>query len=140
MCLAGWLAVFVVALIMQFVEWPILDPLLSIGFTLFILFSVTRLLWSTAKLFFQAVPDPALLAELRRTLVDTDGVAGAHHLHLWSLDGEHHVLSVHLVLSRDFDPAAQVELKALIAARLATFRLSHTTIEFEFAHEPCRDA
>lgn len=136
----GWLAVFVVALIMQFVEWPILDPLLSIGFTLFILFSVTRLLWSTAKLFFQAVPDPALLTELRRTLVDTDGVAGAHHLHLWSLDGEHHVLSVHLVLSRDFDPAAQVELKALIAARLATFRLSHTTIEFEFAHEPCRDA
>ena len=34
----GWVAVLIIAIVMQFVDWPILDPLLSIGFTLFILF------------------------------------------------------------------------------------------------------
>jgi len=34
----GWVAVLIVSIVLMFVEWPILDPLLSIGFTLFILF------------------------------------------------------------------------------------------------------
>ncbi len=135
----GWVAVLVVALIMQFVDWPILDPLLSIAFTLFILLSVARLLWSTGKLFFQAAPDGELLAQVRQTLVATEGVDSAHHLHLWSLDGEHHVLTAHLVLQGDFDVGSQVALKSTIAERLADFDLAYTTIEFEFAHEPCRD-
>ena len=60
----GWLAVLIVATIMQFADLPILDPLLSIGFTLFILVNVVRNLWSTGKLFFQAVPD----VQLRQTI------------------------------------------------------------------------
>lgn len=135
----GWIAVLVVALVMQFVHWPILDPLLSIVFTLFILLNVVRLLWTTGKLFFQAVPDGALLEQVRETLVETEGVESAHHLHLWSLDGEHHVLTVHLVLEGSFDPAAQIELKSVIAQRLAQFKLAYTTIEFELFNESCRD-
>ena len=34
----GWVAVLIVSIVLLFVELPILDPLLSIGFTLFILF------------------------------------------------------------------------------------------------------
>jgi cobalt-zinc-cadmium efflux system protein len=49
----GWVAVLIVAVVLQFVEWPVLDPLLSIGFTLFILFNVVRNLKDTAKLFFR---------------------------------------------------------------------------------------
>ncbi|RLU01331.1 cation diffusion facilitator family transporter [Ketobacter sp.] len=135
----GWVAVLVVALVMQFVDWPILDPLLSIVFTLFILLNVARLLWSTGKLFFQAVPDAALLTRVRETLVATAGVDSAHHLHLWSLDGEHHVLTAHLVLADSVSVAAQLQLKALLAERLAQFNLAYTTLEFEFADEACRD-
>ena len=50
----GWVAVLVVAIVLQFFDWPILDPLLSVAFTLFILFNVLRNLWATGKLFFQA--------------------------------------------------------------------------------------
>jgi len=135
----GWVAVLIVALVMQFVHWPILDPLLSVIFTLFILLNVVRLLWSTSQLFFQAVPDAGLLEAVRQSLLATEGVASAHHLHLWSLDGESHVLTVHLVLAGDFDPAAQVDLKQALARRLHQFNLTHTTIEFEFADEHCRD-
>lgn len=54
----GWVAVLIVSIILIFVDWPILDPLLSIGFTLFILVNVLRHLGSTVKLFVQASPDP----------------------------------------------------------------------------------
>ena len=48
----GWVAVLIVAITMHYVDWPILDPLLSLLFTLFILFNVFRNLKSTVKLFF----------------------------------------------------------------------------------------
>ena len=64
----GWVAVLIIAIVMQFVDWPILDPLLSIGFTLFILFNVIRNLLATLKLFLQGVPEKTykqVLDELR---------------------------------------------------------------------------
>src|SRR5690606_11380297 len=88
----GWLAVLVVAITMQFIEWPILDPLLSIGFTLFILVNVLRNLSRTGKIFLQAVPDPKVHADVSAALRNITGVDDVHHLHLWSLDGEHHIL------------------------------------------------
>jgi len=41
----GWVAVLIISIVLQFADWPILDPLLSVGFTLFILFNVCRNLW-----------------------------------------------------------------------------------------------
>ena len=56
MFLVGLLSL-VVSIILMFVDWPILDPLLSIAFTLFILFNVVKNLKSTLALFLQASPD-----------------------------------------------------------------------------------
>lgn len=53
----GWVAVLLVAVVLSFVDLPVLDPLLSIGFTLFILFNVTKTLIDTIKIFLQATPD-----------------------------------------------------------------------------------
>ena len=137
----GWLAVLIVAIVLQFADWPILDPLLSVGFTLFILFNVVRNLWVTGKLFFQAVPDKALYAEIRRTLLDIDGVSEIHHQHLWSLDGEHHVLTAHIVVDHDdgFSSDEYRAIKQSIAGVLEQYQLAHTTIEIELKHESCRD-
>lgn len=135
----GWVAVLIVAGIMQFVDWPILDPLLSVGFTLFILFNVLRSLWATARLFVQAVPDITLLNDIRSVLRDVDGVEDMHHVHLWSLDGEHHVLTAHVVAQDRGALADYGGLKKRLRQALERFDLSHTTIEVELAEETCRD-
>ena len=49
----GWVAVLLIALVLTFIELPILDPLLSIGFTLFILFNVAKSVIDTIKVFFR---------------------------------------------------------------------------------------
>ena len=136
----GWVAVLIVSIVLLFVDWPILDPALSIVFTLYILFNVGKNLWSTIRLFLQAAPDKALSESLHQCLSTLDDVRSVHHLHLWSLDGEHHVLTAHLILQRALTLEQQLHLKRTMSDRLREFDLAHTTIEFEFGEEACRDA
>ena len=135
----GWVAVLVVAIILMVVDWPILDPLLSIGFTLFILFNVGRNFWQTVRLFLQASPSPELKQSVEQTLRSLPGVEDLHHLHLWSLDGERHVLSVHLRTGALNSVEDQKQLKHAISHALSEYELAHTTVELEFDTEPCRD-
>ena len=135
----GWVAVLIVSIILLFVDWPILDPLLSIAFTLFILVNVIRHLGSTVKLFVQASPDPEVYQQIHKKLVALDLVDNAHHLHFWSLDGERHVLTAHIVVSKELTSAERANLKENISEQLAKFELAHTTIELEYPDEACRD-
>lgn len=48
----GWAAVFVVSVVLLFVEWSILDPLLAVTFTVFILFNIYKYLKKTLRIFF----------------------------------------------------------------------------------------
>lgn len=136
----GWVAVLIVSITLMFVEWPILDPLLSIVFTLFILFNVSKTLYATVKLFLQASPDEQLYQTIHRQLSSLSDIGDVHHLHLWSLDGEKHVLTAHLVIENAISCERQIELKQEISNRLEAFELAHTTIEFELLGEPCRDS
>ncbi|RUO80861.1 cation transporter [Idiomarina tyrosinivorans] len=135
----GWVAVLIVGIVLLFVDWPILDPILSIGFTLFILVNVLRNLGATLKLFIQATPDKKTYKQVADALLELPHVADLHHLHFWSLDGEEHVLTVHLVLSKNLDIEARSDLKQRIDDVLAPYALSHTTVELEDPDETCRD-
>ncbi|ROT44846.1 cation diffusion facilitator family transporter [Pusillimonas sp. NJUB218] len=135
----GWVAVLIVSVVLYFFDWPILDPLLSIAFTLFILINVVRMLWATGRLFFQATPNRKLLHDIQTALLALPQTQGLHHLHLWSLDGEHHVLTAHVVVGNDLSIDDYQVVKTQLHAALAQFRLAHTTIEIELDNENCRD-
>jgi len=135
----GWIAVLIVSIILLFFDLPILDPVLSILFTLFILINVAKNICSTLRLFLQASPDKFLSEKLKQKLLSMKHVREVHHLHLWSLDGEHHILTAHLVLNNDFDNANLGKVKRQIANQLEPYSFAHTTIEIEFHDELCRD-
>lgn len=135
----GWVAVLVASIVIRFTGWAIIDPLLSIAFTLFILYNVVFNLRDTLRLFLQKSPDTLLLNSVREKLGSLSEVKALHHLHLWSLDGSHHVLTVHLALKTDLTVGEQLTLKQQIHALLEPHALAHTTIEFEFPAEICRD-
>lgn len=135
----GWVAVLVGSVLIYFTDWAWLDPLLSIGFTCFILLNVWRNLRRTLALFLQVSPDPKLTAEIEHQLQQLGFVDDVHHLHLWSLDGEKHVLTAHLVLTADTDLQQLKACKEQIRQVLQPYQLEHTTIEFEFDQEVCRD-
>src|SRR5690554_8198365 len=57
----GWLEVLIVSVVMHFFDWHILYPLLSVGFTIFILINVLRSLKKTFQQFLQSTPVIELL-------------------------------------------------------------------------------
>lgn len=135
----GWVAVLIVSIVLMFVDWPILDPILSIGFTLFILFNVTRNLKETLMLFLQATPDKTQLESIQTLILGHEYVGNIHHFHTWSLDGEKNVMTVHIVLNSDINLRQIRQLKQDLQDSLAAYEFEHTTIEIEFVDELCRD-
>lgn len=135
----GWVAVLLIALVLTFIELPILDPLLSIGFTLFILFNVAKSVIDTIKVFLQATPDRTIRKNIINDLKSLKNVKSVHHVHLWSLDGNNHVLTAHLELGLLDGDLTQKDIKQEISAILQRYQLSHTTIELELPDEVCRD-
>lgn len=135
----GWVAVLVVSLVLMVWEVPILDPILSIGFTLFILFNVARNLWASLKVFLQAVPTGVDVEALVDDLQAPEQVADVHHVHVWSLDGQQHVFSAHVKLADELPLAELQRLKGEFRELVGRMGFAHSTIEFEWPDEPCRD-
>ncbi|KRO85109.1 MAG: cobalt transporter [OM182 bacterium BACL3 MAG-120920-bin41] len=135
----GWVAVLIVSVTLMFVEVPLLDALLAIGFTLYVLFNVVKNTTTVTKFFLQAVPEQGLLEKVRKELLALDSVISIHHEHAWSLDGESTVFTAHLSVGSPLGSIEQVEIKSQIAQVLDRFGFAHTTIELEFPEENCRD-
>lgn len=135
----GWAAVLVVSIVMHFVDLPILDPLLSIGITLWILFNVYQNLKSTFHVLLQGIPEHIDLQGLEVRLSEIDGVCSVHDFHAWTLDGEHHVLTVHLVLapSGDISPVDEAEIKNTVRTLCHEYDIDHVTIEIDYAGHSC---
>ncbi len=135
----GWVSVLIVSVLLLFFDWPILDPILSIVFTLFILMNVLRNTRNTIKIFLQSSPDNKMLEDIRNKLNSIERVSAIHYLHLWSLDGERNVLTAHLEIDQMISADQQKQIKQQVSEQLADFSLAHTTIEFELPEESCRD-
>lgn len=134
----GWAAVLVVSIVLFFTDWYILDPILSSVITLYVLFNVFKNLKATTYLFLQGVPEELNLENIEAELIKVEGVKSLHHTHLWSLDGENHVLSLHAVIfnniaSRD----SVVQIKKNLRDAVKEFNIQHVTIEMEFENEGC---
>ncbi|MBZ0294109.1 MAG: cation diffusion facilitator family transporter [Anaerolineae bacterium] len=133
----GWAAVLVVGIVAVFVDLPILDPILSILITVYVLVNVLRRLYDSARLFLQAVPQEVDLGELRQRLLGIEGVESIHHLHLWSLDGEHNVFTTHLVVPDETSYADMLRIRKTIRAITQDLNLEHVTVEVERTSEDC---
>ncbi len=133
----GWAAVLIVAIVLLFQDVHYLDPALSLLITLWILWNVVRRLKETVLVFLQGKPKELDLEEIKQRLLSLDRVHSLHHTHCWSLDGEHHVFSTHVLMEHimNFDDikAVKNEMKRI----LADYPLSHTTIEAELDEQSC---
>lgn len=133
----GWAGVLVVSIVLFFRDVPILDPLLSIVITLYVLTNVVGNLKKTLAVFLQAVPEAFDIQEIEAALTSIAYVCNVHHTHVWSLDGEHHVLTTHLVLDDEAGKETAVDVKCAAKAALAHLDLTHITIEIEYGGESC---
>lgn len=133
----GWVAVLIVGVTLLFSDFYVLDPVLSILVTLYVLFNVVKNVRETLAIFLQATPGSVDLEDISRRLESLPNVRSTHHTHVWSLDGEHHVLTTHLVVPDETSRDEIIRLKSDSKAVVGEMKLDHVTVEVEFESEDC---
>ena len=133
----GWTVVLAGSIVMHFGDYPWLDPLMALGVTLFILWNVFKNLGRVIKIFLQSNPEGVDLTAIESELRLLKNVEDIHDVHAWSLDGNYHLLSLHVVISQIPDPETLVLLKNQIREQTLKMGIDHATIEIELPSEAC---
>ena len=124
----GWLAVILMAIVLRFTNWYILDPLLSLVISFFILSKVLPRFWSTLKIFLDAVPEGLDIEQVKNGLERLDNVASLNQLNLWTMDGLEKNAIVHLCLE---DWEQMTETKNQVRQLLEERGIQNITIEVD---------
>ena len=126
----GWVVVLLGSIIMYFWQNPILDPLMTIGYTLFIFWGVIKNLKESLNILMQGVPAHIDLDHIEQGLLKIKQVVSVHDMHVWSLDGETDVFTGHIVVEDEAMKKAE-SLKRTLKAELEKHHIEHSTIELE---------
>jgi cobalt-zinc-cadmium efflux system protein len=131
----GWVAVLIGSVIMFFTGLTIIDPILSIGISCFVLYNVVKNVRQLMPFFLQgAMVDVDRISGI---LKEIDVINDIHDLHVWALDEEHNILTVHVKLTGSLPMEELAGLKNKIRECLKAEEIEHATIEFELPDELC---
>jgi len=130
----GSLGVIAAGLIMLVTGWYYADPIFSVVIGLFVLPRTWRLLAQAVDVLLEGAPARIDMAALRRALLEVEGVAGVHDLHVWTITSGIEALTAHVVLTegtaRGDSNGVLAKLTALLKEQ---FGIDHTTIQLETA-------
>jgi cobalt-zinc-cadmium efflux system protein len=113
-------------------RYDVLDPAASALVALLVLASGWRLLRQANGVLLEGTPRGVAPAAVAATMAGVPGVESVHDLHVWSLDGTRHALSVHVVVSgHPTLEAAQLVATEVKRAVSAPFGIAHATVELE---------
>lgn len=124
----GWVAVILMAIILRFTDWYILDPLLSLVISFFILSKALPRFWSTLRIFLDAVPEGVDIEQVTSDLEQLEYVASVNQLNLWTMDGLEKNAIVHVCLEQIEDMEAS---KTAIRHHLKDIGFHNITIEVD---------
>ncbi|ARV14234.1 cation diffusion facilitator family transporter [Polaribacter sp. SA4-12] len=134
----GWVAVLIASIVMQFWNVPILDPILSLLIALYILMNVFKNGKESIRIILQGTPIQISSDEVRAQVLKFDEVKNIHDCHLWTMDGEYNVLTMHLIVDDTLSWKKGENLKRSVRKLLHDdFYLEHVTLELEKSNEDC---
>jgi cobalt-zinc-cadmium efflux system protein len=125
------LAVVVVAGIIAWKDWRVLDPLVSIAIGLFIIKSAWSIVAETVHILTEGTPRGIDLHEVAAFIQSFPGVENVHHLHIWGLSSRMRALSAHVVV-RDQLISASDNIRSQLEKELGNrFGINHPTLQLE---------
>lgn len=133
----GWAVILLTSLVLLFVDIPVIDPILSIALTIYVLINVVKNLKGILTILLEGVPEHMSIRDIEETLMALPGVLSVHHTHIWSLEGEKVFLSTHAVIRDEMNPDEQIALKRNLKQQLLRQGIEHATIEIDYESEAC---
>jgi cobalt-zinc-cadmium efflux system protein len=134
----GWVAILIISIVMIFKNIPVLDPILSILITVYVLYNVIFNLKKTVSVFLQAVPEGISIKELDKKILGIYKVKNVHHTHIWSIDSLNNILTTHIVVEDSITNKEIIDIKKRVKDIAKSLKLEHITTEIEYESESCR--
>jgi cobalt-zinc-cadmium efflux system protein len=130
----GSVGVILGAIIIKMTGWTVVDPVIAVLISLWILPRTWKLLREAGHILMEGVPAGISLEEVRSAVLATPGVLSVHDLHVWSLGSRDPVLTAHVVIAEQSDVP---QLRETLVAGLDTnFNINHVTLQIEI-QTPC---
>ncbi|WP_420098888.1 cation diffusion facilitator family transporter [Corynebacterium sp.] len=129
--LLGSVAVIVAALVISATGWFWVDAVASLVIAAMILPRAWSLMKEAGTVLMEQVPAGVDPVEVQEAVSATDGVYGSHDLHIWSVDGESSMATVHVVTTGD-EQAVRQDVRKVFEDR----GIGHVTVQTEAAPAP----
>lgn len=126
----GWIVILIGAGFMYLGGSPIVDPVMTVGITTFVLYGVGKNVRKSFNIFLQGVPRHIDIDAVEDEVTNLEGVQRVHDVHIWSLEGETDVFTGHVVCT----PAALEDpdgMRKQVKDVLDKHHIEHSTIELE---------
>ncbi|PAV12707.1 cobalt transporter [Methanosarcina spelaei] len=126
----GWIVLLTGSIIMRFWNKPVIDPIMTIGFTVFVLWGVSKNTKEVLNLLLEGVPEYIDIDEIKKSILSVEGVKMVHDLHVWSLEGETDLLTSHVVVEDKYLQTPD-KMRQAIKSKLEEHHIEHSTLELE---------
>lgn len=130
----GWIVVLIGSIIMKYTDISILDPILSIGVSIFIFIHALKNMQEIINIFLEKTPKNISIQEIKEHLLKIKGVKDIHHVHVWTIDGYNNYATMHVVYDEN-----EKNVKNIVKNELKEHGINHITIELETEEEHCNE-
>jgi cobalt-zinc-cadmium efflux system protein len=117
--------------IIYFLEWYLVDPIISMAICLVILRGAFTLVKDSTNVLLDAVPKEMDLNEVQRSLKTIAGVKDLHHVHLRAIASGVFALSAHVLIDDMLMSSTGQIIQDINRLLADKYRISHTTIQLE---------
>jgi len=133
----GSIAVIFAGTLIILYDWQIIDPLVTLMIAGYILWMSFAEIGGVIRILMLGTPPELNAGEVLKAIEAIDGVAGAHHLHLWQMQEHEAALDAHLVIDAGRWGDADAIKQTVKDALKQSFGLAHTTLEMECSKHAC---
>lgn len=133
----GWIAVLTGSIFIHLFQWYFIDTLLSLVISAFLLFHSAKNILYTVSILLEKTPYDFNFEDYEAEISKLAGVENVHHIHVWSLDDETILATIHITLSKDFFPEKYSEVQKSVIEASKKLGINHITLQIDIENSCC---
>lgn len=133
----GWVALLITAILIKLFNIDILDAVLSLAFSLYIIFHVFRSLKSIFEVFLEKAPKKPKISLIQSKLLDIEDVIDVHHIHYWTIEGSIPIITLHVVIKQKDSIYDINQIQQEVYTTLKALGIEHSTVQIEYEGLDC---
>ncbi|MBI4851833.1 MAG: cation transporter [Acidobacteria bacterium] len=128
---ASTVGIIIGSLIIYYTGYNIVDPIISLGISILILWTSWTILQETVHLLLEGTPKGINVETVSKAIEVVPGVKAVHHIHIWAIASQVTALSCHIEVDDMNLSNCQKLLLHINNVLKQQFEINHTTLQFE---------